>query len=90
MTTRETSIAMTAAVITERYFEQIFKDLCSSYFTTLEKIAELAIEFEDQYKDTNWEDLLLEPLNYNHPEEICSWDDVVMWWTEKRIKELSN
>lgn len=88
MTTRELDIATTASIMGERFAEQVYYLQNEGFIAAHESIAYWAIEFVDQYEETNWELVFENPESCGFPKEICCWDDAIYWFVSNKIKEL--
>jgi len=76
MTDTERSLMATSIVITNNLFDEVYKSVSEGYMATLDKICDLAYEFEQEFKKVKW----------GESEKYEVWDEFLVNWVENKLK----
>jgi len=85
-------VAMIAAIMgdsdgLDRLYEFVQHNRDAGYILTIDIIGGWAVEFYQKYKNTNWENLLEDPVKVGFSSNVCCWDDAVMEFAEQKFEE---
>ena len=80
-------IAHIAVIMTDNEIVNDLYDSKLGYVNTTELVAKWALEFYNMYRNVNWEDILENNDGKVFPTNVISWDDAIIWFAHKKLKE---